>query len=82
MQQGERLCKILYICNKGSIHVRSSISATRGALMKDPLNIFNQDLILRCHIENHCKIGSSSFKTYKRSLFVFRDEKQIQSLIL
>ena len=32
LQQGEHSCKILYICNKGSVHVRSSISATRGAL--------------------------------------------------
>ena len=37
LQQGEHSCKILYICNKGSTHVRSSISATRGALMSDPL---------------------------------------------
>ena len=33
MQQGEHSCKILYICNKESTHVRSSISATRRALM-------------------------------------------------
>ena len=30
----EHSCKILFICNKGSTHVRSSISATRGAPCK------------------------------------------------
>ena len=34
---------IPYICNKGSMHVRSSLSATREALMEDPLYLQQED---------------------------------------
>ena len=40
----EHSCKILYICTKRSTHVRFSISATRGALMKDPLYLQQEEL--------------------------------------
>ena len=37
LQQEEHSFEILYICNKRSTYVRSSIYATRVALMLDPL---------------------------------------------
>ena len=44
----EQSCKILYICIKESTRVRSSISATRGAFMYDPLYLHQG--------EHSCKI--------------------------
>ena len=41
-------CKILYICNKRSIHARASMSASEGSLMKDPLCVQQE--------EHSCKI--------------------------
>ena len=37
LQEVEHSCMILYICNRRSTHVRSTISATREVVMLDPL---------------------------------------------
>ena len=46
----EHSCKILYISNRRSTHERSSISATREALIEDPLYLQKR--------EHSCKILS------------------------
>ena len=57
----EHSCKILYICNKGSTHVRSSIFAIRGALMLDLLYL--QQGEYSCKILYICNKGSTHVRS-------------------
>ena len=57
----EHPCKILYICNKRSTHVRSSISVTRGALMSDPLYLQQEEP--SCKILYICQKGSTHVRS-------------------
>ena len=54
-------CKILYICNKRYSHVRFSISATRGALVSDPLYLQQEGH--SCKILYICKKWSTRVRS-------------------
>ena len=50
LQQEEHQCKILYIYNKRSTHLRFSISTTRGAHILDPLYLQQEESHVRFYL--------------------------------